>query len=215
LRAAYRPAAGSEADALLDNLAATLRINALMMGGRGYDSNVERARLIKRTLGRRLAEHAGPGGAPPRVMVKFGINHVLRGRNQTGTYDIGAMLPELAEARGERALTVLLLAGAGARAATFDPRTLGYAPQPAPTANEAWARPLFAAADSAGWSLFDLRALRPAHAAGRLGRVAPQLTQLIHGADYAVVLTGSTPSTPLVPSVPPALTAAAGRTGEP
>jgi hypothetical protein len=212
LRAAHPRAPGSEADALLDAMTATLRINALMRAGRGYEANVERSRLLKRTLARHLADAAAPDGAPPRVLVKLGINHVLRGRNQTATYDVGSLLPELAEARGERALTVVLLAGRGARAAVFDPRTLGYAPQPTETAHAAWAQPLFAAADSAAWAVLDLRALRPALAAGRFGRVAPQLAQLVHGADLVVVLGGSTPATPLVPAVPAAL--AAGATGE-
>jgi hypothetical protein len=59
--------------------------------------------------------------------------------------------------------------------------------------DEAWLAPVAAQALPAGWTVFDLRPLRPALSAGRF-RVDEELRRTIFGFDALVVLTGSTPA---------------------
>ncbi|HEX5727221.1 MAG TPA: hypothetical protein VFX98_17220, partial [Longimicrobiaceae bacterium] len=93
VRRAYAPAPGSEAEAILELMEETLRINAAWREGRFHESNVLRAAHLKR----RFMQHYRRAGEPePRVMVKLGANHLMRGRNWTNTFDLGTLAHELA-----------------------------------------------------------------------------------------------------------------------
>lgn len=201
LRTAYAPASGSEAEHILALLETTLRINRDFAEGRNYESNVARAENLKRQFLRHYLP-AARSGRPPRVMLKFGTNHVLRGRNFTNTFDLGTLAYELAEVHGGTAFNVMVVPGRGARVAQFDPRTFGYSPAPVQFGTGHWARPLLDLADSVRWTVYDLRALRPVLHAGRVGSVPPQLAQVIFGFDAFVVLAGSGPAESLVKARP-------------
>jgi erythromycin esterase-like protein len=187
--------------ALLDE---TLRINRLFAAGRGYESNLLRAANLKRRFGDLVDAAAGRAGgrASARVMVKLGANHLLRGRTWTNTYDVGTLAHELAERRGGQAYGVLVVGGRGSRHAELDPRTFHYSPAPGEMAGAEWARSVYAAADSAAWTVFDLRALRSLVDAGTVRGLPPRLAQVVWGYDALVVLGGSTPSEPLVAARP-------------
>lgn len=199
LRTAYAPAAGGEADQILELLEETLVINQLFARD-GYASNVRRAVHLKRQFHRHYADVAGASAEPARVLLKFGANHLVRGRNFTETFDLGALTHELAEAAGDRAFGVLVLGGPSGEQAALDPTTLSY--RAVPTEVSAWVRPLHAAALDSGWTLFDLRPLRGPLSSGRLGDVPDSLVRVIHGFDAALIVAGSTAATPLVEGVP-------------
>jgi hypothetical protein len=203
LRDAYAPAEGSEADRILDQLAATARINAAWMAGDRFRSNRLRVRLIKRNF-LRYRREASPEA---RVMVKLGGFHVMRGRTPNNTFDIGNFLSELslAEARDrpetltaaaeERSFHVVVLGGPGRERATVDQETLGVREVPTVLSSEEYrARALGEAAYGDRWTVFDLRALRPLVDAGELGEIPDDLEEMIFAYDAAVVLVGSTPA---------------------
>ncbi|HEX2203093.1 MAG TPA: hypothetical protein VHG91_07335, partial [Longimicrobium sp.] len=198
LRRAYAPAPGSEAERALALMDETLRINQLWVAGRGYESNAARAAWLKAQFVRHYREAASAGASPPRVILKFGANHLMRGRNLTSTYDLGSLLPELAAFNGTASFGVMVVGDRRGQHAEFDPRTFGYRAGAAEFAQNEWIAPLFAEADPAAWTVYDFRALRPLLYAGRLGTVPPRLTQLIFGFDAFVVLTGSGPSTSML-----------------
>jgi hypothetical protein len=71
------------------------------------------ALLAKQQFVRYLEETPRSPGVSPRVMLKFGFKHMMRGRNFTGVFARGALAPDLAEVAGSRAFTVLFLGWGG------------------------------------------------------------------------------------------------------
>jgi erythromycin esterase-like protein len=195
LRRAYAPAPGSEADRILEELEATLRINALQGARRYHEANVTRGGVMKTRFMRRYREAVAAGDTLPRVLLKFGANHAIRGHSFVGFFDLGNAVHELAEMNGGRAFGLMALAGRGTRQAGMDPKTFNYVAGPA--SEGAWATPLYDLADPNAWTLYDLRPLRRPLAAGRLGTVPPLLARVINGFDALVILSGSGPSTSL------------------
>lgn len=213
LRRSYGPAPGSEADRILDQLAATARINEAWTAGRRWRSNRLRVALLKHNLLARLR-----GTAPDaKVVVKMGGYHVTRGRTPNNTFDVGNLLSELsiveaarraagdgtAEASadealrrtGSRSFHVLVVGGPGRKRGALDPGTWGVRPAPTVLSQEDhWARPLAETTLQDRWSVFDLRPLRSRTDAGDFGELPPRLEETIFGYDAVVVLAGSTPA---------------------
>jgi hypothetical protein len=193
LRAAYRPRSGSEADRILTLMDSTLMINRLFLSGQGYESNLRRSRLLKRQFWRHYDSTSKALGKEPRVMLKFGATHLQRGRNFVNSYDLGSLLPELAEKEGGEALSLYVVGGPRTKRAQIDPRTMTSTEIPVQSLAPSWAKPFVDASDPDKWTVFDLRALRAATGAGRYGTLAPALVQVIFGFDALVVLSKSMP----------------------
>lgn len=195
-RARIRPTPGSEADRLLRIMEGTLDINALWISGRGYDSNLQRSENLKRNF----ANHywaAAKNERLPKVMIKLGASHSYRGRSLVNTFDVGSFVPELAAMNGTSSVSILLIAGAGAQQAQFNPQTFSYSPRANDYATANWTKPFFELADSTEWTVFDLRRLRAAATQAKLGTLPFSTQQAIFGFDFLVILTGSGPSIPL------------------
>ena len=189
------PAAGPMAVQIMHTLQETLEINRLWARGSGFLSNERRAALIRSNF---LDYWRGweRDAAKPRVMVKLGANHVIRGLNMTGTFDLGSLLPELAALEGERSLSVLVLPGKETLTAVLNPASWTYEPRP-PRDN--YARGLEALSDAAYpdvYTLIDLEALRPI-VRGRDRKFGRDLVRTVHGFDYVLIMSGSTPSSEL------------------
>lgn len=196
LRATYDPEPGSEADRIISLLEETLHINAAFLERRYGDSNTLRARYLKRQFLRRYRGAGGAEGERPRVMLKFGANHLVRGPNFTEVFDLGTLAHEMAEAEGGTAFGLMVLGGEGSMAARFDPRTFGYKPGPIEAGE--WVQLLYEQADPERWSLFDLRPLRQLLRGGELEQVPERARQVIRGYDAVLILSGSGPAHPLV-----------------
>lgn len=194
LRQAYAPEPGSEADRIIRLLQTTREINAYWGRGQGYLSNHYRALLNKQQLNRYLDEVAERTGEMPRVMMKFGASHMMRGRTFTNVFDLGTLASEIAEVRGGRSFGVLMLGGAGTTHAVIDPRA--FTTVEAPVETDGWAKPFYDAADPQRWTVFDLRPLRPR--IPRLGTLPDDLLKVLYGFDAVVILSGSGPQHDLV-----------------
>ena len=59
----------------------------------GWAYSQRRAQWNRNNLAARLREEPGRG-APTKVMLKFGYNHMIRGANYFNVFDIGAMTDE-------------------------------------------------------------------------------------------------------------------------
>jgi hypothetical protein len=189
LREAYAPAPGSEADRIIRLMETTREINAFWGRGEGYLSNLNRSRLNKRQLMRFLDAATAREGRMPRVMMKFGSSHMVRGRSFSNVFDLGTLASELADVNGSRSFGVLMLGGAGTTHAVIDPRV--FRSVEAPVEVEPWARPFYDAADAHRWTVLDLRPLRAR--IPRLGTLPDQTLQVLYGFDAVVILSGSGP----------------------
>jgi hypothetical protein len=189
LRQAYAPEPGSEADRIIGLMETTREINGYWGRREGYLSNLHRARLNKRQFMRCLNAATARDGRMPRVMMKFGSSHMVRGRSFTNVFDLGTLASELADVNGSRSFGVLMLGGAGTTHAVIDPRV--FRAVEAPVEVEPWMRPFYDAADARRWTVLDLRPIRAR--IPRLGTLPAETLQVLYGFDAVVILSGSGP----------------------
>jgi hypothetical protein len=197
---AYRAPKGSEAARLLDELEVSWEIYQKNFTGRGFDSNQQRADLMKRHLMEYYERARTAEKAPPKAVFKFGAYHMKRGRSYINVYDVGNLVSELAAANGSRSFHVLAVAAKGTQN-TYLPFVGADADRQKPyDAVAAFdfmdVKPLVGAAAGGGaWTLVDLRPLRPLAAARKLGALDRGLEETIWGYDAAVVVPAAHAST--------------------
>src|SRR5262245_28822453 len=109
-----------ESDTILRTLEESLAISAAQRTGGGWAYSQRRAQWNRENLVARLREEQGRG-ASPKVMLKFGYNHMIRGANYFNVFDLGAMTDEVAALSGGHAFHILVLPGPGSRQAVFGP----------------------------------------------------------------------------------------------
>jgi len=192
VRAAW-PRPSAAARWILDTLEETLEVNRLWLAGDNYGSNRRRVAFLRANFLRHWRE-AKESGEPPRVMMKCGATHMVRGLNSNDAFDLGSLVPHVAEAEGRAAFSLLVLGGAGSQIAQFDPSTFSYRARPrgpggplSPIADAAWPD---------AFTLFDMHPLRPIVRSSQEGWHG-ELVRTVHGFDAVLVMSGSTPSTAL------------------
>jgi len=118
LRRLFSPKRGSRADELLRGLEVSSKIFSYNKGADelspaaeplGYHSNFIREQLMKETFLRNYRQAQRLDRRLPRVIVKAGANHIVRGRNFTNVHSLGNMLHEFALTNGMQALTIVML----------------------------------------------------------------------------------------------------------
>ena len=171
---------------VLDTLEQTLVINQHQTEKRWFQSNDSRARF-NRSNWARFWRTEGARISPPRVMLKFGAGHMVRGRSMTEVYDIGGLVAETAALRGEESFHLLVVPLDG-RQAVLNPQTLAYGGAPVSTIEELALEPLAAAALPGGSTLIDLRPLRPLMSASVTRTADPRLTRVVHGYDAVLLV---------------------------
>lgn len=186
LAESFDAAPGSRAARLLDGLARSAEIFGYYRRAEagefvGLYNNTVREQVMKANFLERYRRAATREGLP-KVLFKFGSNHLYHGKNPTQAFPLGNLAHELAIANGSQAYGVMVLfLGEGYRA---------YADYPA------WLRPLLPATEPRTPVVVDLRALRPYQ---RLFResVEPasvwEQRAVLHGYDAIVLLPGSRP----------------------
>jgi len=189
------PEPGDAARQMLDTLQSTLEINRSWVQGRGWNSNAQRAALLRSNFLRHWHRARENGGAP-KVMVKLGANHVVRGRNHTGTFDLGTLLPEIAAIEGVRSASILVLPGQGSLTAVLDPSSWTYEPKPAKDNYAQGIDVLTDAAYADEFTLIDLTPLRPI-VGTRIDQYGIDVVRIVHGFDMLLVMSGSTASSEL------------------
>lgn len=189
------PGANDKAAWILDTLRSTLEINQFWVQGRGWESNARRAALFRSNF-LRYWHAAKRDGNAPRIMAKLGSNHLVRGRNMTGTFDLGTLLPEIAAEEGGRSFSLLVLPGMDSMTAVLNPSTWTYAPQPA---KDNYAKGIEALTDAAygnAFTLIDLAALRSI-VGSNIEKYGAEVARVVHGYDMLLVMSGSTASSEL------------------
>jgi hypothetical protein len=184
------PKRDDEVSWILDTLEETLEINKLWVSGEGWRSNERRGRFLRTNF---LRHWALEKGRAPKVFAKFGASHLVRGRNNTETFDLGALLPELAEINGGTSFSMMVLPGSDALTAVLNPADFAYVPAPAKDGYARGIGPVTGAAYEDAFTLIDLRPLRPLLGSKATG-VSGELMRIVHGFDMLLVMSGSTPS---------------------
>lgn len=191
VRAAW-PRPDEEARIILETLEETLEINRLFGANRNQESNQRRNDFNKRNLVRYWRD--APGS---KVLFKFGASHMVRGLSHTWSFDIGSMVPELVALEGRHSFHLLVLQGANAPTARFDPTILSYRPSTEGNQYGPGLSPLASAAFENAFTLVDLRPIRPLVLGNRAKALDADLVRTVHGFDAVLVLSGSTASSVL------------------
>ena len=194
----WSPAPGSRARALLDGLLASAEIYDDYVRGKaehdpvlGYRNATVREEWLKAQFTRRYRA-AAADGSNPRVMFKFGDNHIRRGVGTTGAWTLGTFAADLATYDGMTSVGILVVP-IGSDIANWQglPAEL---------------RPLLPRTAPVGPVLVDLAALRPR--AERLLQATPATSReatraLLFGFDAIVVLPVSAHATWQLTGFPP------------
>ncbi len=195
LTEAFSPHHGTEADTILEELAESRAIYHLYFARKGYASNLRRTELMKRHFVSCYDAARALGEDRPRVVLKLGANHVIRGPSTTDTYEIGSFVPELATALGGRSFSMLVLAAGGTvnayrpfgsaladTAQRYDPA--------APDAEDSFVdvKTILASANPSHWTLFELRPLRAEIQDGDLQGAGEKLKRTLLSFDAIVVV---------------------------
>lgn len=197
LRAALNGRRDRDYAALVDAMIASQAIYRPFTGGGGepYLANAARENLMKRLFLERYRAAERADRAPPRVMFKFGSNHMYRGATPTHVQGLGGFVSEFAVQNGTSALAVYVGCGPGGVVGTFDnpnvPCALGF--------NENWSF-LAPYVDPTQVTVFDLRAwkLRPR----RWQHLSADMRQLIDTYDV-LVFPPAAPASQFLPGLAP------------
>ena len=135
----------------------------------------------------------------PKILMKFGYNHMIRGANYFNFFDIGTMADEVAALTGERAFHILVLPGPGSRQAVLGGN--GFSSVASDSVDEMRAGDqrltrLLSNANATGHEVIDLRPLRGLAMRG-LETWNADLVRTIHGYDAVVIWKGARASTGL------------------
>ena len=191
LRAAW-PNPDRESDTILRTLEESLAITAAARIN-GWAYSERRAQWNRNNLAERLRDER-TRGASPKVMLKFGYNHMIRGANYVNTFDIGAMTDEVAALDGGRAFHVIVLPGPGSRQAV-----MGHGHSMVAVSSDEWDEfqageqrltRVLPNANATEHEVINLRALRPLAMRG-LESWNPDVIRTIHGFDAAVIWKGA------------------------
>lgn len=182
--------ADAESALMLETLEETLAINRLWMTQQPWASNERRARFNRANFRR----YWDAERRKPRVMLKFGMSHMVRGVSHTQVFDIGNQVSELAETMGSRSYHIAVMPGAGAQHARMDVQTWRYGPADVGAYTDSGLAPLMDAAYPDAMTLIDLSAVRPLVFGRRHMALNADLVRMVHGFDALLIMTGSTAS---------------------
>lgn len=194
LRDSLADPAEAEARRLAGLLAVSARIYGPFVRGGGsvYAANLERETLMKRHFMEFLREAERRDGAAPKVLLKFGANHLTRGLSATHVPSLGNFLYETAELSGDGAFSVLAVCGPGSAVADFMGNVTA--------ADEAFAKShgfLAPHTSEPGFTLIDLG---PWKDRPRLWKdVPPSTADAIWAFDALLIVSGQGPATLVVP----------------
>lgn len=189
------PDPGNKAIRILDTLQSTLEINQSWIQGRGWDSNARRATALRSNFLRHW-QQAKQNGNTPKVVIKLGANHIVRGLNMTGMFDLGTLLPEIAAIEGSRSFSVLVLPGTQSMVAVLNPTSWAYEPKPAKDQYAEGLEALTNATHEDAFTLIDLAALRPM-VGTRIDQYGIDVVRVVNGFDMLLVMSASTASSEL------------------
>jgi hypothetical protein len=160
--------------------------------GAGYDSNLQRSILMKRHFMAYYNRAAAQRGTQPKVLFKFGANHVKRGRNFTNVYDMGNLVSELAAANGSASFHLFVLPLGGTQNS--------YVPFLANAADKEKkveirensgafdGRAFLQTKNGKDWAVIDLRPLRPLVSAGNIKDLPRGFADLVWGFDAILII---------------------------
>ncbi len=110
------PKPDAESDAILRTLEASLAIEAAERNGGAWPYLQRRAAWIRENLAALINDGQGRT-PPPKIMIRGGYTHMIRGANYFNLFELGALADTAATLAGGRSFHVIVLPGPGSRQA--------------------------------------------------------------------------------------------------
>lgn len=186
---------GAPARALIEELIKSQHIYRLHLDGRSYEGNCERATLLKQNFLSNYRQLSETIGRPPRVLLKFGANHLYRGFDTTHLLNLGNFVTEFADGLGVSAVNILVLGLSGEEQQARGP---GLPDRPEKTERgraDSFLAPLNTLIKPGMWTVFDMRPLRSRLA--EFGHMDRELERMVLGYDIVVLLPHVSPEDPV------------------
>ncbi len=166
-------------------------IYRLWYQGKGYQSNYQRAEMMKRHFLHYYSEAKARDQQQPKVLFKFGANHMYRGLNGLNVSDIGNFVSEIASQMGTTSFHLYTIGRQGTKNA-FTPFSQSEADKQKPYNYKDYLdrvdfSPLLAAANQ-GWAIVDLRPLREALFNNIIKEMHPGLEKVVWSYDAVLVI---------------------------
>jgi hypothetical protein len=192
VRAAW-PNPDHESDTIMRTLEESLAIETAERTGGMWPYMQRRTQTMRNNFAERLRGERGRT-PPPKVMLKMGYNHMIRGANYVNFFDLGSMVDEVAALSGDRAFHVIVLPGPGSRQAVLGPARSFVSVSSDDfddlRAGDQRLTRVLPNANATGHEVIDLGALRPLAMRG-LDSWNPDVVRTIHGYDAAVIWKGA------------------------
>ena len=194
LKAAFNAKPGSEAARIIDELSVSRDIYGKFNKGKGYESNQQRADLMKAHFMEFYRAAQTRGEQSPKVIAKFGANHVFRGPSITNSYELGTFLPEFAVTNRSKAFGILVVVAKGTWNAyrpfgsKEEDKTQKYDPLTTPEYKIFDLKSVLEATGDSTWTFVDLRSIRAMAGRGGLRNIDPTALRLLNSFDAVVVV---------------------------
>ena len=192
LRAAW-PNPDPESDVVLRTIEASLAIETAERAGGAWPYMERRSQWGRANLAALLRTGS------PKILMKFGYNHMIRGANYFNGFDLGTMADEVAALTGERAFHILVLPGPGSRQAVLGGNGFGSVASDSVDEMRAGDQRLtrvLSNPNATGHEVLDLRPLRRLAMRG-LESWNSDVVKTIQGYDAVVIWKGAHASTGL------------------
>ncbi len=169
----------------------TTNIYKLWYQREGLQSNVLRAEMMKRHFLKYYNE-AKKTNPKPKVIFKFGANHIYRGENGLHVYDIGNFISEFSSIEGTSSFHLYVLGKKGTQNAytpfSKDETDKVKSYDAKKYLDKVDFRPVLDASTDDSWTIFDLRPLRKALFNRSLKKIEPSLEKIIWSYDAILVI---------------------------
>jgi hypothetical protein len=177
----------SEAEFLLSQMILSAQIfknNRLAEAGQltGYSSNLEREENMKWLFMHQYRMAQATGARLPKVLLKLGHNHAIRGRSWSNVLSLGNFVTEFAKSNNLNSFHLALYINN----ASGDYGVLSSYPD---------YKPLADVAPTDKWMVIDLRPLQKYAHAGKLTGLNPELRRVVFGFDAVLIIGGGSRGT--------------------
>lgn len=177
----YQPKKGSEAEFLIKQLLISIRIyDSRQLSG--YESSYVREENMKELFMREYRKAQAAGEQMPKVLLKFGHYHIIRGLNWTDVFTLGNFVSEFSKSNNQKSFQMTMWLNNASGYSDWMQKDENY---------KAMAK--VAPADK--WTVIDFRPLRSYANAGKIKDLNPTIRQAIFGYDAALIIGGGAPGT--------------------
>ncbi|MGB0522274.1 MAG: hypothetical protein ACPGJS_04910 [Flammeovirgaceae bacterium] len=180
-----------EAINIIDELIVSQSIYLKFFSQQGFASNVQRAELMKSHFLDYYQQAKAKNNTLPKVLFKFGANHIYRGANGLNAFDIGNFVSELASMEKSSSFHLYVVGVKGTQNAYnpfVDEKEKNKPYDASKYLDKINFSPIFSVSEEKDWTVIDLRTVRELLFYGKIKNLDNGLEKLIWSYDAVLVI---------------------------